>query len=265
MNKYQQPVRFHSDCGSRNASLYCKTDLSETEFPLISIPINCIISNSQEYCCSDDSLESVTSTCDAHFISITKHDPNNRQGSVCIKSAGAENKEKRENGLKQTTNNLYEKNKPQKTQHMLGMISQSRKSVQNNKFSKHDNENIRDELDDRMDRICLGKSNTVKPNNLNLHEASRKTPRSQKRIKSVRTAFRSKSCERVGSALRENLSCITKSGRSSPLDIEPYDKVKNDSVCLIILFTNVLPRWCQDHRKVLLTDSVDDSMLSVRR
>ena len=109
-----------------------------------------------------------------------------------------------------------------------------RKSVWSIDYSKHDYENISDiasshsKLEDRL-------SITSSENDRKEREPenqTRKTPRSQKRPKGPRTVLRSKSCERMGTVILDNLSCMARSGRSSPVEMDPYLK-EHEKVRLI--------------------------------
>ena len=97
-----------------------------------------------------------------------------------------------------------------------------RKSVWSIDYGKHDYENISDttssqsHLEDKLAKFS-NKYKEQEPEN-----PTRKTPRSQKRPKGPRTVFRSKSCERISSTILDNLSCMARSGRSSPAEIDPY-------------------------------------------
>ena len=113
-----------------------------------------------------------------------------------------------------------------------------RRSVWSIDYSKHDYENISDiasahsKLENRFAEFSIPYSDKDgkerEPEN-----QTRKTPRSQKRPKGPRTLLRSKSCERMSSVILDNLSCMARSGRSSPVDRDPYlqehEKVKKIS------------------------------------
>ena len=110
-----------------------------------------------------------------------------------------------------------------------------RKSVWSIDYSKHDYENISDIASSHSkleDRLSITSSENDRKERESENQ-TRKTPRSQKRPKGPRTVLRSKSCERMGTVILDNLSCMARSGRSSPVEMDPYLQ-ENEKVRLVI-------------------------------
>lgn len=101
-----------------------------------------------------------------------------------------------------------------------------RQSVQNFQFFKHNYENVYDDTyniattAEELENLSFTSRKSVNESDTKVQGSIRQTPRSRKRVRAPNVVFRSKSCDRggVGTALLDNLSCISRSGRTSPSD-----------------------------------------------
>ena len=112
-------------------------------------------------------------------------------------------------------------------------VKRKRQSVQNFHFLRNDFEKI-PENERSVATVLQGLPNLHITPNTNQYKSdaklptrSRQTPRSRKNSKAV---SRSKSCDRggVGSTLLDNLSCMSRSGRTSPTDSAGYHSGHQD-------------------------------------
>lgn len=102
----------------------------------------------------------------------------------------------------------------------------TRQSIQNVDFSNHNYENVYDGDEDmshvteELQNMNMTSQKQVHDANTKCHANNRQTPRSRKKSKAPIPLHRSKSCDRigVGATLLDNLSCMSKSGRTSPTD-----------------------------------------------
>jgi hypothetical protein len=122
-----------------------------------------------------------------------------------------------------------------------------RQSVQNFNFFNHtyqnvyENNNIVTAAAEDLEDLNLTQNKNTNTKVTKLQGSTRQTPRSRKRFKAPSAVFRSKSCDRggVGAALLDNLSCMSRGGRTSPVEnmAEEQDlpKVRNKKVISYVL------------------------------
>ena len=111
-----------------------------------------------------------------------------------------------------------------------------RQSIQNMDFFKNNYENVYDDTNNvatattDLQNLNLSPIKNLNESDTKPQASNRQTPRSRKRAKAPNSVFRSKSCDRggVGAALLDNLSCMSRSGRTSPADSLACQSVDQD-------------------------------------
>jgi len=121
-------------------------------------------------------------------------------------------------------NKTWDENTLLQAQKACGMkherFNGKRQTVQNINFSTHNYENVYDNSSDIITNRVHNLNKDIEEKIPKSNTPHRQTPRSRKKQKALTPSQRSRSCERLGmgATLLDNLSCISKSGRSSPTE-----------------------------------------------
>jgi len=164
--------------------------------------------------------------------------------SVTHDMAAREESERNEVTARRWTqrNKTWNQNTLRDAEYEFGMMQErgkgKRQSIQNYVFFNNNSENVRHDSENISEALQGLQKLNLAPD-LNADKSStkpqaikRQTPRSVKKSRAPVPVNRSKSCDRggVGATLLDNLSCISRSGRASPIDTLSYNSEDQSSV-----------------------------------